>query len=156
MSRERISIGSDHAGFEVKEYIKSLLDEMGYIIDDVGTHNTDSVDYPVFAEKVAVKVAGGDSALGVISCGTGIGASIAANKVKGIRAALVKDEFTARVSREHNDANVLVLAGRPFDRDTVRGILTTWLSSHFEGGRHARRIEEIAQIENRNLGAPAS
>lgn len=156
MSKGKICIGSDHAGFEVKEYIKSLLDEMGYAVDDVGTYGTDSVDYPVFAEKVALKVAAGESALGVLSCGTGIGASIAANKVKGIRAALVKDEFTARVSREHNDANVLVVAGRPFDRDNVRNILTTWLSSHFEGGRHARRIEEIADIEKGQPKEPAT
>lgn len=154
--KEHVCIGSDHAGFEVKEYIKSLLNEMGYTVEDVGTHSTESVDYPIFAEKVALRVAADAHTLGVLSCGTGIGASIAANKVRGIRAALVKDEFAAKVSREHNDSNVLVVAGRPFDRENIRSILTTWLSSRFEGGRHTRRVEEITQIENKYLGAPAS
>jgi len=156
MGKEKIVIGSDHAGFEVKEYIKSLLSEMGYTVDDVGTHGTESVDYPVFAEKVAVGVTEGDNTLGVLACGTGIGASIAANKVRGVRAALVKDELTAKASREHNDANILVVAGRPFDRDNIRSIVTTWLSSSFAGGRHAKRVDEIRQIEDKYSGAPSS
>ncbi|MDQ7824520.1 MAG: ribose 5-phosphate isomerase B [Candidatus Eremiobacteraeota bacterium] len=149
--KTRVAVGSDHAGYELKEFVKSLVTSLGYAVDDEGTHSTESVDYPDVAEKVALRVAGGRASLGILSCGTGIGASIAANKVKGIRAALVKDEETARLSREHNDANVLALAGRPFDRDLVEKMVRVWLATPFAGGRHLARVNKITAIENRYL-----
>lgn len=144
-----IVIGADHAGFEIKEYIKGLLTKMNYELEDMGALSTESVDYPDYAEKVAVSVSTGENKMGVLACGTGIGASIAANKIPGIRAALVGDERAARLSRKHNDANVLVLGGRPFDKNEVKKIVRAWLTSRFEGGRHKKRIDKISAIERK-------
>jgi ribose 5-phosphate isomerase B len=146
-----IILGSDHAGFRIKQFIERLLVAKGCRVEDVGTWSTASVDYPDFAEKLALRVRGGRDRRGILTCGTGIGASIAANKVPGIRAALVCNVRDARLSVEHNNANVLVLGGRPFDRDLTRRIVHMWLRSSFQGGRHLRRIRKIAAIEAKFL-----
>ncbi|HSQ79192.1 MAG TPA: ribose 5-phosphate isomerase B [Candidatus Bathyarchaeia archaeon] len=144
-------LGSDHAGYRIKQFIERLLVEKCYAVEDVGTWSTASVDYPDFAEKLALRVRGGRDRKGILTCGTGIGASIAANKIPGIRAALVCNVRDARLSIEHNNANVLVLGGRPFDRDLTRRIVNMWLRSSFQGGRHLRRIRKIAAIEAKFL-----
>lgn len=148
-----IILGSDHAGFRIKQFIERLLVAKGCRVEDVGTWSTASVDYPDFAEKLALRVRGGRNRRGILTCGTGIGASIAANKIPGIRAALVCDVRDARLSVEHNNANVLVLGGRPFDRDLTRRIVNMWLRSSFQGGRHLRRIRKIAAIEAKFLNS---
>ncbi|MDH5661942.1 MAG: ribose 5-phosphate isomerase B [Elusimicrobiota bacterium] len=150
LKRQIIVMGADHAGFEIKEYIKALLLEMNYRVEDVGTFGKKSVDYPDYAERVSLAVRKKKNKRGILACGTGIGTSIAANKIPGIRAALVVDENGARLSREHNDANVLVLGGRPFNRSKVKKILKAWLTSRFKGGRHKRRLQKISGIENRS------
>jgi len=147
-----IVLGSDHAGYRIKQFIEGLLVARCYHVEDVGTWSTASVDYPDFAEKLALRVRGGRGRKGILTCGTGIGASIAANKVPGIRAALVCNVREARLSIEHNNANVLVLGGRPFDRALTRRIVATWLRSSFQGGRHLRRVRKIAGIESKFLG----
>jgi ribose 5-phosphate isomerase B len=147
-----IILGSDHAGYRIKQFIERLLAAKCYPVEDVGTWSTASVDYPDFAEKLALRVRGGRDRKGILTCGTGIGASIAANKVPGIRAALVCNVRDARLSIEHNNANVLVLGGRPFDRDLTRRIVNMWLRSSFQGGRHLRRIRKIAAIEAKFMG----
>ena len=144
-----IVLGADHAGFKVKEYLKRLLAEKGYQTEDVGTYDQESVDYPDFAERVGRKVSGKKTRQGVLSCGTGVGASIAANKVPGIRAALAYSPRVARLSREHDDANVLVLEGRPFRKERARKILNAWLKAAFSGGRHLRRVRKISAIEKK-------
>lgn len=150
-SRPVIILGSDHAGFRIKEYIKTLLGPKGYRIEDVGTFSTESVDYPDFAEKLALRVRGSRNRKGILTCGTGIGASIAANKIPGIRAALVCGVKDARLSIEHNNANVLVLGGRPFNKKETRRIISVWLRADFQGGRHARRLRKIAMLERKYL-----
>ena len=149
--KEIIILGADHAGFEIKEYIKALLLRMDYRIEDVGTFGKKSVDYPDYVEKAALLIREEENRKGILVCGTGIGASIAANKISGIRAALVSDEKTARLSREHNDANVLVLGGRSFNENKVEKILKVWLKSKFKGGRHKRRLDKISEIEKKNI-----
>lgn len=149
MKRPTIVVGSDHAGFGLKGYVKELLGEMGYRVEDLGTNSRQSVDYPDFAEKVGRAVAGSPNRRGILSCGTGIGASIAANKIPGVRAALVRDPRTARLAVEHNNANILVLPGRPFSRKKVAPIVKAWLKSEFAGGRHARRMGKIARLEKK-------
>jgi ribose 5-phosphate isomerase B len=148
-----IILGSDHAGYRIKRFIEGLLVAKCYRVEDVGTWSTASVDYPDFAEKLALRVRGGRGRRGILTCGTGIGASIAANKVPGIRAALVCNVRDARLSIEHNNANVLVLGGRPFDRALARRIVDAWLKASFQGGRHLRRIRKITAIENRFLSS---
>jgi len=143
----KIVIGSDHAGLELKEEIKSLLETGGYEITDVGTNSPASVDYPDFGFEAARLVASGAVDRGILVCGTGIGMSIAANKVKGIRAALIHDLYTAIQSRKHNDANVLVLGGRVTGRGLAEEIVKVWLSTEFEGGRHLGRIKKIEAFE---------
>ena len=138
-----VILGSDHAGFALKEKLKGTLDRLGVPWEDVGTTSEDSVDYPDFAHQVAEAVASGRFARGVLVCGTGIGVSITANRHPGVRAALVCDEGGARLSREHNDANILALGGRTTDPATAEAILETWLSTPFAGGRHGRRVAKI-------------
>lgn len=152
--RVTIVLGSDHAGYRVKEYIKRLLSEMSYEFEDVGTFSEESVDYPDYAEKVGLLVREGKNKMGILACATGMGASIAANKIPGIRAALVIDERTARLSREHNDANILVVGGRPFDKRNVKGIVKAWLESEFQGDRHQRRVDKISRLESKYLEPP--
>jgi ribose 5-phosphate isomerase B len=151
LKRPTIVLGADHAGVEIKEYIRGLLLEMDYVVEDVGTFSRESVDYPDYAERVALVVRKKKDKKGILACGTGIGASIAANKIPGIRAALVVDENGARLSREHNDANILVLGGRPFNKRKVKKILQVWLTSKFKGGKHKRRLEKISGIEKRSI-----
>jgi len=147
MKKIKLFLGSDHGGFNVKEYLRKHLTKKGYEIHDLGTYNKDSVDYPDFAKKVALAVKKNKNSLGILACGTGIGVSIAANKIHGIRAALCNDVRCARLSRNHNDANVLALAGRPYNKKKVIQIVNAWLSSGFDGGRHLRRINKIKSIE---------
>ena len=145
-----VALGADHAGWELKEALKSWLMEGGYQVLDFGTHSPDSVDYPDYAQQVGESVAVGKVDRGVLVCGTGIGMAMAANKVPGVRAALCGDLYTARMSREHNDANVLVLAGRLMGAEMAADILHAWLETDFAAGRHARRVDKIADIERRH------
>lgn len=140
-------IGSDHGGFTLKEAIKKHLAERGVAVMDMGTHSLDSVDYPDVAVAVARAVAAGEYERGIIICGTGIGVSIAANKVPGIRAALCHDTFSAAMSREHNDANILTMGERVIGQGLACMIVDTWLSSAFSGGRHARRVEKLNALD---------
>ena len=148
--KPRIALGADHAGFRVKQVIKKFLEDAGYTVHDAGTWSEDSVDYPDFARAVAERVASGSEPVGILVCGTGIGVSIAANKVRGIRAALAHDLLTARRSREHNDANVLALGGRVVSEDEALVIVQEFLSAEYAGGRHQRRLDKITQIEQAN------
>lgn len=142
----KIAIGADHAGFPLKEELKGLLKEQNHLIMDAGTNGSDPVDYPDFVKDVVENVLSGAADRGILICGSGIGMSIAANRFPGIRAALCLDPETARLSRAHNDSNVLVLAGRKTDVETARAIVNTWLSTGFEGGRHERRLKKIETL----------
>jgi ribose 5-phosphate isomerase B len=144
---QSIIIGSDHAGFALKEKLKAHLQQRGLAVEDIGTHAEKSVDYPRFAHQLASAVAAGRFDRGVLVCGTGIGISIAANRHRGVRAALVHDETTARLSREHNDANVLALGGRTTDHGLALRLLDVWLDTPFAGGRHAERVALIEDKE---------
>ena len=138
-----IALGSDHAGVQLKAAIAEHLRQLGQEVEDVGTHDESSCDYPDYAEKVGRAVTSGRAERGVLICGTGVGISISANKVPGVRAALCGDTFSARMSREHNDANVLCLGSRLLDPDQAKKILWTFLETPFGGGRHGRRVEKI-------------
>ena len=140
---ETIILGSDHAGFDLKEKVKKALDRLGVPHEDVGAQSTESVDYPDYAHRVAEAVETGRHTRGIVVCGTGIGVSMAANRHAGVRAAVAYDEETARLSREHNDANVLALGGRSLEHALAERILEVWLKTPFAGGRHARRVEKI-------------
>lgn len=142
-----IAIGSDHGGFELKTHIIKYLTEQGIELFDFGTYTEDSCDYPDIAEKVAKAVANGEYEKGILICGTGIGISIAANKVDGIRAALCGDVYSAKMTRKHNDANILCMGGRVTGRELAFMICDTFLSEEFEGGRHQNRIEKIHALE---------
>lgn len=146
---KKIAIGADHAGFEVKEQIKRTLDEMGVEYEDLGTNSTESVDYPDFAMQVAENVASGKFDQGLLVCGSGIGMAITANKVKGVRAAVVWNEETARLARQHNDANVLAIGARTTPEGTIPDIVRAWFTSDFEGGRHEQRVKKIVDLENK-------
>ena len=148
----KIAIGSDHAGFELKEYLKGILLERHETLTDVGTNGTESVDYPDFGLKVAELVSKGEVEKGVLVCGTGEGMNIVANKVKGIRASLVFDLYTAIQSRRHLDANVLVLGGRVTGKGLAEEIVKAWLDTPFEGGRHQKRIDKIRAWEDSTMG----
>ena len=143
----RIALGADHAGFQVKESIKRYLESAGHTVDDVGTGSEESVDYPDFAREAAGRVADGKDDLGILVCGTGIGMTIAANKVAGIRAALAQDPATARLAREHNNANVLAVAGRVLSGESAVAIVREFLAAEFAGGRHERRVNKISQLD---------
>ena len=144
----KVAIGSDHGGVNIKEEIKALMDEMNIQYEDLGCTCDESVDYPDYAFPVAQKVVDGQVDRGILICGTGIGMSIAANKVKGIRCALAHDVFSAKATREHNDTNILAMGERVIGAGLAREIAKVWLETEFEGGRHARRIEKITQLEN--------
>jgi ribose 5-phosphate isomerase B len=144
----RVHIGSDHAGFELKESVKHHLEAEGHTVVDVGAHSLDSVDYPLYGAKVARAVAAGEADFGVLVCGTGLGMAIAANKVHGVRAVPVTDPEFARIGRAHNNANVVSLAGRYTDPETANTIVDAFLATPFDGGRHERRIEQIASMED--------
>ncbi|HVN96532.1 MAG TPA: ribose 5-phosphate isomerase B [Syntrophorhabdaceae bacterium] len=150
----RIVIGSDHAGFELKEQVKKVLLQRQETVTDVGASGETSVDYPDFGFKVAELVSRKEADKGILVCGTGIGMSVVANKVKGVRAALVFDLYTAIQSRRHLDANILVLGGRVTGSGLAEEIVKAWLDTPFEGGRHQARIEKIEAWENSHMGKP--
>jgi len=145
----KIAIGSDHGGYALKELIYKALQEEGFEVTDFGTHDEESCDYPVYAQKVAEAVAAGKYLRGIVLCGTGIGISIAANKVPGIRCALVSDCYSARATRQHNDSNVLALGGRTIGPEVALDIVRTWIATEFDGGRHQRRIDLITELEKK-------
>jgi len=142
-----IAIASDHGGFELKEDLKVFLEELDCQVNDLGTFNDGSVDYPDYGLDLSRRVASGEFEKGVLLCGTGIGMSIVANKVPGIRAALVSDVYSARMSAEHNDANILVIGGRVTGKGLAREMVKVWLEASFAGGRHQKRLEKIAELE---------
>ena len=144
----KIAIGSDHGGFSVKEIAKPHLEKLGYEVIDFGTNTPDSCHYPIYAEKVARAVASGEADKGILICGTGIGMSIAANKIPGIRAAAVSDCFTAKATRQHNDSNILCLGERIVGPGLAMRIVDTWLEASFQGGRHQTRVDMITELEN--------
>ena len=143
-----IVLGSDHASFELKEYIKAELGKMGYSVNDVGASSEKSVDYPDYAIKVAGEVKAKRADYGILFCGTGLGMSIAANKVKGIRAGLCNDLYLAEMARKHNNANILVMGGRVVGKGLALEILKKFLNTAFEGGRHQDRLDKITKIED--------
>jgi ribose 5-phosphate isomerase B len=145
----KVAIASDHGGVNIREEIKSLMDEMNIQYEDFGCECGTSVDYPDYALPVAEKVANGEFDKGILICGTGIGMSIAANKVKGIRCALVHDVFSAKATRQHNDSNVLAMGERVIGPGLAREIAAVWLSTEFEGGRHENRVDKIKDYENK-------
>ena len=144
-----IIIGSDHGGLALKTALNSYLNRRGFQVTDAGTNGDASVDYPDFGQKVAEAVIAGEAELGILICGTGIGMSIAANKIPGIRAALVTDVFMARMAKEHNNANVLVLGGRVLDEQKACDLVGAWLDATFEGGRHQLRLDKITALEKK-------
>ncbi|WP_404446140.1 ribose 5-phosphate isomerase B [Sutcliffiella horikoshii] len=143
----RVAIASDHGGINIREEIKGLMTELNIEFEDFGCECETSVDYPDYAQPVATKVAAGEFDRGILICGTGIGMSIAANKVKGIRCALVHDMFSAKATREHNDSNVLAMGERVIGPGLAREIAKIWLTTEFEGGRHENRVNKIHQLE---------
>ncbi|MGI8812368.1 MAG: ribose 5-phosphate isomerase B [Pyrinomonadaceae bacterium] len=148
---KKIALGADHAGFEEKEKLKKTLDEMGIGYEDFGTNSPESVDYPDFARKVADAVGSGEYQQGLLVCGSGTGMAIAANKVKGVRAAVAWNEEIARLARQHNDANVLSLAARYIPDEEQKKIVKAFFETDFEGGRHERRVEKISEIEKEDF-----
>ncbi|KAA0548605.1 ribose 5-phosphate isomerase B [Bacillus sp. BGMRC 2118] len=145
----KVAIASDHGGLKIREEIKGLMDEMGIEYEDMGCDCDTSVDYPDYAVPVAEKVANGEVDRGILICGTGIGMSIAANKVKGIRCALVHDMFSAQATREHNDSNILAMGERVIGPGLAREIAKIWLTTEYEGGRHKNRLDKISTYENK-------
>ena len=146
-----IALGCDHGGFEIKNAVIEYLKQKGIAYRDYGCYSTDSVDYPVYAYQVAAAVASGEAGLGILCCGTGIGISMAANKVKGIRAAVCCDAFCAEMTRRHNNANILCMGGRVINAEKAVELADIFLHTEFEGGRHAKRVQMITDIENGNF-----
>lgn len=146
----KVAIASDHGGLNIREEIKKLMDELGIQYEDFGCECDTSVDYPDYALPVAEKVAKGEFDRGILICGTGIGMSIAANKVQGVRCALVHDVYSAKLTRQHNDSNILAMGERVIGPGLAREIAQTWLASEFEAGRHANRIGKITEYEAKN------
>lgn len=143
----KVAVGCDHGGFILKESVVSTLERLGAEVVDLGCYDESSVDYPVYGEKVARSVASGECALGVIMCGTGIGISIAANKVRGVRAAVVTNTYMAKLTKNHNNANIIALGGRVISPDEATAIVEAWYTAEYEGGRHQRRLDMISAIE---------
>ena len=143
----RIALGSDHAGYGLKEKLKSYLVGRGYSVDDCGTNSTDSCDYPDFAHAVATRVADHAAERGILVCGSGIGMAISANKTPGVRAANITSEVEAQLSREHNDLNVLALGARLLGEEQARKIVDIWLATPFAGGRHQRRVDKMSELD---------
>jgi ribose 5-phosphate isomerase B len=152
----KVALGADHGGIRLKEEVKQILNSLQIPYEDFGCHCDDSVDYPDYALPVAEKVAGGEFDRGILICGTGIGMSIAANKVIGVRCALVHDTFSARATREHNDSNVLAMGERVIGPGLAGEIVSVWLQTEYQGGRHDRRLDKIAAIEQKFMGANPS
>lgn len=151
--KKTIITGADHAGFQMKEAVKSYLEEEGWTVKDVGTDSEKAVDYPDFGMEVAQSVSTGLFSRGILVCGSGVGMAIVANKFRGVRAAVCLDAETARLSRLHNDTNILILAGRKTDPETARQIVKVWLETPFEGGRHQGRLDKIRALEEGRGGA---
>lgn len=154
MDTKEIAIGSDHVGYALKEKIKTHLEERGYTVKDFGTNTAVRCDYPVFGEAVASAVSSGAYARGIVICGTGVGISIAANKVKGVRAVCCSEPYSALLSRQHNDSNVLSMGARVVGDGLAFMIVDTWLLGKYEGGRHQTRLDQIAAIEEANYVSP--
>ena len=148
-SQKRIAIGSDHVGYPLKEEIKTYLEQLGYACQDFGAHSAERTDYPLFAKEVTAAVSSNQADLGILICGTGVGMAITANKVKGIRAVVCSEPYSAMLSRQHNNTNVLALGSRVIGPELARMIVKAWLEAEFEGGRHATRVEMISEIEER-------
>lgn len=144
----KVAFGCDHAGIDLRDAVVAVIDELGHTVEDFGTYSKESVDYPDFGHKVATAVMEGKADLGIVVCGTGIGISISANKVKGIRAALCSETFSARMSREHNNANVLALGARVIGPDLAKEVVRAFLITQFAGGRHQARVEKITALED--------
>lgn len=147
----KLAIASDHGGFHLKKSILQLLASRKIEYVDLGVTSEDSVDYPDYAAQVAQQVASGKADAGILVCGTGIGMAITANKFKGVRAAVVTDPYTAQMSKEHNNANVIAVGGRVLDEAKASATVQAWLDAQFQSGRHERRLEKIAEIENKNF-----
>jgi ribose 5-phosphate isomerase B len=147
----KIALAADHAGFELKEKIRQHLASRGIAVDDLGTQSRESVDYPDYARVVGEEVARKRADCGILVCGSGIGMAIAANKMRGIRAANVRNEAEAQLSREHNDANVLTVGGRLLDESSALSIVDRWLNTAFAGGHHQRRLDKISQLESAEM-----
>ena len=145
MGKVKIAIGPDHGGYELKETVKNYIEKLGYEYQDFGTHNGDAIDYPIIAKEVAKSVADKDFNRGILVCGSGLGVAIAANKVNGVRAVTCHDTYCAKMSRLHNDANVLTMGGRVIGTDVACEIVKIWLETEFEGGRHQRRIDMLEE-----------
>ncbi|OGX79543.1 ribose 5-phosphate isomerase B [Exiguobacterium sp. SH31] len=145
----KIAIGADHGGFNLKKDIIGLLEELGHEYKDFGTHSAESIDYPDVAIPVAEAVAAGEFDRGILICGTGIGIGIAANKVKGIRAALVHDSFSAKATRQHNDSNIMTMGERVIGPGLAIDLVATWLDTDFEGGRHSNRVDKMSAYETK-------
>ena len=145
-----IALGCDHGGYELKQEIQKYLDEKGIEYKDYGCDSLDSVDYPIYAKKVAHAILDGECEKGILICGTGLGISLAANKVKGIRACVCSEPFTAKMSRAHNDCNVLAFGARVVGGELAKMIVDTWINTEFEGGRHQLREDLLMEIEERN------
>ena len=144
----KIAIGNDHTAVEMKNHIKKYLEDKGYEMVDYGTNSSDSCDYPVYGKKVADAIKNGECELGILICGTGIGISLAANKVKGIRAAVCSEGYSARLTRQHNNANIIAFGARVVDEKTAENIVDEFLNAEYEGGRHQKRVDMITAIEN--------
>ena len=147
----KIAIGNDHAAVDMKNHIVSYLEAKGFTLVNYGTDTSDSVDYPIYGKKVAEAVASGECDLGILICGTGIGISLAANKVKGIRAAVCSEPYSAEMTRRHNNANIIAFGARVVGTATAESIVDAFLNAEFEGGRHTRRVDIITAIENGTL-----
>ena len=145
-----LAIGCDHAGYELKQEIIRHLEEKGIACKDFGCYSEEAVDYPVYGKLVGHAVADGECEKGILICGTGLGISLAANKVKGVRAAVCSEPFTAKMSRAHNNCNILAFGARVVGAELAKMIVETWLDTEFEGGRHQRRVDMLMDIENRN------
>lgn len=145
----KIARGNDHSAIELKNIIKEFVESKGYEVIDFGTNTPESCDYPVFGEKVGRAVASGEADLGIVICGTGVGISLAANKVKGIRACVCSEPYTAKLSKMHNNSNVLAFGARVVGSEMAKMITEEWLDAKYEGGRHQRRVDMLMEIENR-------
>ncbi len=148
MNHMKIAMGNDHTAVELKTIIKEFVEEKGYEVLDLGTNSSESCDYPVYGEKVGKAVASGQADLGIVICGTGVGISLAANKVKGIRACVCSEPYTAKLSRMHNNSNVLAFGARVVGSEMAKMITEEWLNASYEGGRHQRRVDMLMEIEN--------
>lgn len=144
----KIAMGNDHSAVDLKKEMKEFVESKGHEVIDLGTNSTDSCDYPVYGEKVGRAVASGEADLGIVICGTGVGISLAANKVKGIRACVCSEPYTAKLSRMHNNSNVLAFGARVVGSELAKMITEEWLAAEYEGGRHQRRVDMLSEIEN--------